>query len=492
MTKKSIKTIAILLMVTLVSNSCMRNPVTGKRELSLVSESQEQKMGDNYNPQVLAQFGVYEDEKMQKFIDEKGQQMAKISHRPHLKYQFKVVDSHVVNAFAVPGGYVYFTRGIMAHFNNEAEFAGVLGHEIGHITARHSAKQQTKQMAAQVLVIGGMIASSKFREYGNTAMQGLGLLFLKFSRDNESQSDKLGVEYSTSIGYDSHNMANFFSTIGRLSKASGQSVPDFMSTHPNPDNRFTKVHEMSDNIQKNVNKDNLKVGRDSYLRMIEGMVYGEDPRQGFVENWMFYHPELKFQFPVPTDWKYQNSPASFQMAPESGKAMMQLTAGSGTSLDQVKTDMLTKYKLKEISSKKININGLNGLEYIAEQVPAAAEQGQQQQQQEQAPVRILTTLVEYNGLIYNLMGVAAITDFSGQEGYFRNVMSNFRTLTDPDKLSRQPERIKIQTVKKAGTLQQVLGQFNQSSDRHNELAILNGMELTQPLTSGTLIKTVGK
>ena len=165
-----------------------------------MSEAQEIQLGAQSDPQIIAQFGLYEDAELQSFINSKGHQMADISHRPNLKWTFRIMDSPVVNAFAVPGGYVYFTRGIMAHFNNEAEFAGVLGHEIGHVTARHSAEQYTKATLAQVLMIGGMIVSKELRGLANEAQTAMSLLFLKYSRDNESESDALGAEYSTKLG----------------------------------------------------------------------------------------------------------------------------------------------------------------------------------------------------------------------------------------------------------------------------------------------------
>ena len=151
-----------------------------------MSESQEIAMGQQSDPSIVAQFGLYQDETLQNFIEEKGQEMAVVSHRPNLKYEFKILDSPVVNAFAVPGGYVYFTRGIMAHFNNEAEFAGVLGHEIGHITARHSVKQYTNSMLAQIGLIAGVIIKPEFAQYLDVASEGRQLLFLRFGRDDES------------------------------------------------------------------------------------------------------------------------------------------------------------------------------------------------------------------------------------------------------------------------------------------------------------------
>lgn len=492
MTIQSFRFLFFLFCIALLTNSCVTNPVTGKKEFSVISLAQEQAMGDQYDPSIVASFGLYQDDNMQKFINERGLEMAKISHRPELEYEFKVLDSPVVNAFAVPGGYVYFTRGIMAHFNNEAEFAGVLGHEIGHITARHSAKQQSNQMLLQVLVIGGIVVSEKFRQYSDVAMQGLGLLSLKFSRSHESQSDELGVQYSTAVGYDSHQMADFFQTISRISSASGQSIPDFMSTHPNPDDRYNKVHQMSTDIQLKYGKkqSDLKVRRNEYLQLIEGLVHGEDPRQGFVENWMFYHPELKFQFPVPQNWKYQNSPAQFQMAPEDGKALIQLSLGQGNSLVEAKNKMIEQYKLTEKSSQNVKVNGMNALKVLLEQVPQQ-QQGQQQQQQAQT-IDILTYLIEYNGLIYKFMGMSTLEDYPTYEPYFNQVMPKFNVLRDSDKLNRQPDRIRIKTVRNNGTLESALKSFNQPSDRYNELAILNGMELSTTIKAGDKIKTIGK
>ena len=183
-----------------------------------MSESQEIALGQEADPSIIAEYGLYDNATLQNFITAKGKEMAAISHRSNLPFQFKIVDSPVVNAFALPGGYVYFTRGIMGHFNNEAEFAGVLGHEIGHVAAKHAARQQRDQLLGQILLMGGIIFSEKFRQFADVAQQGVGLLFLKNSRDHESESDKLGVEYSTKIGYDAHQMAGFFKTLKKLNK----------------------------------------------------------------------------------------------------------------------------------------------------------------------------------------------------------------------------------------------------------------------------------
>lgn len=476
---KRIQISAFLTGALLLFNSCSTNPVTGKKDVILMSEGQELALGQEADPQIVAQFGLYDNPAMQRFISEKGQQMAAISHRSNIKYNFKILDSPVINAFAVPGGYVYFTRGIMAHFNNEAQFAGVLGHEIGHIAARHSAQQQSKQVLSQVGLIAGMILVPELAQFGNEAMQGLGLLFLKFGRDDERQSDELGVEYSTKIGYDANQMADFFLTLQReQQKAGGQAIPEFLSTHPDPGNRYTTVHELAAQWQQKLNASNLKVGRDSYLRLIDGIIYGEDPKQGFVENFVFYHPELKFQFPIPNGWKYLNSPQAFQMAHPEGKAIINLTLAPGTSLEDAARQTLEGYKLTLVESKNTTVNGNNALAIVADQ------------KQEQGTIRALTYFIQYGGNIYSIMGITSGNDFNNYFNTFSGTMTNFRQLTDQSKLNKQPERVRIKTVAQNTTLAQALQSNGTPSARLEELAILNGMQLTDRVEKGMLIKVV--
>jgi predicted Zn-dependent protease len=453
-----------------------------------MSENQEIALGQQSDPSIVAQYGLYDDAKLQTFINQKGKQMAAISHRPDLDYEFKILNTSVVNAFAVPGGFVYFTRGILAHFNNEAEFAGVLGHEIGHITARHSAKQYSKQMLMQGLFIGGLILSEDFRNFADVASQGLGLLFLKYGRDAESQSDKLGVEYSTAIGYDAAEMANFFNTLNRMRSASGQSIPDFMSTHPNPADRFENVKAHAHEEQKS-NKKYL-VNREQYLRMIDGIIYGEDPREGYVENDVFYHPELEFSFRIPVGWQHQNSPSQFQMGEPNGKAMMTLGLENATTLQAAQKAIVERNNLRIVDQGTISVNGLPALSMLSEQVPEQA--GQQGGQQQQTVLKLLTYIIQYGGNIYKIHGVANKTDFNTYFGTFQQTMGDFRQLTDPSKLNKKPARIKIVPAKASGTITSALQAYGMSSTDLQELLILNGMQANDQVSKGMLIKTLIK
>ena len=488
----------LLAACTLLLTNCAVNPVTGKKEVMLVSEGQELAMGQQSDPAVTAQMGLYPDKKIQAFINEKGKKMGAVSHRAGLEYRFRVVDSPVINAFAIPGGYVYFTRGIMAHFNNEAQFAGVLGHEIGHITARHSAKQQTNSILGQVGLMGAMIASPRLAQFGEQAMQGMQLLFLKFGRDDESQSDELGVEYSSKIGYDASQMADFFQTLQRQQQQSSkEAIPDFLSTHPNPADRYNRVHQLADEWKaKNGNPKSLAINRDAYLRLIDGITYGEDPRQGFVENNAFYHPDLKFRFPVPQGWKTQNTPQQFQMADPAGKALMMLTLAPGATLEEAAQALTKQFSLQPVSeARRTPVNGFPALSFVADQVQPQGQQGQQggQQQQQQAPgVRTQVQLLQDGKTIYLLLGATSPAEFDAYQPVFNSVMTSFQRLTDPDKLNRQPEHVRVKTLKLRSSFAQAMRNLQVPEKRIEEMAILNGMQLNDQVNAGSLIKIVSK
>lgn len=481
----------IIICTFLVAFACARNPVTGKREISMMSTEQEIAIGKESHPSVVATMGLYEDKNLQAFMNEKGKAMARISHRPDLPYQFYIVDSPIVNAFAVPGGYVYFTRGILAHFNNEAEFAGVLGHEIGHITAKHAARSQKSQLLSTIALIGGAVLAPQVVGQNMEALQqGMGLLSLKYSRDHESESDKLGVEYSSKIGYDAHQMADFFGTLKRLSDNSGQAIPQFMSTHPDPGNRFTRVHDLAKEYQAK-NPTAYRVDRDQYLRLINGIVYGEDPKQGFVENGYFYHPELRFQFPVPSSWQAQNSPTQFQMAAKDGKSAMILMLAKGSSLDEAAQNLVKELSLNVLESSKTTIHGNPAYVLISRQ-QAQQQQGQQQAQDPKTALQIGTWLIQYNNAVYALHGLAAATDFTTSFGTFKQVAENFRSLSDPDKLNRKAERVFVKASPRDGSFREVVTALGLPANRVEEAGVLNGLKADDRVAKGALVKVISR
>lgn len=470
-------------MSALFLQTCAVNPVTGKKQVSFISEEQEIAMGKSYDPQVVAEFGLYDNSQMQRFISEKGMAMARTSHRPNLPWSFKLVDSDVVNAFAVPGGFVYFTRGIMAHFNNEAQFAGVLGHEIGHVTARHTVAQQSRQQLLGGLAIAGMILSPELASQGESVMQGLQLLFLKYGRDAESQSDKLGVEYSTGIGYDAKEMAGFFSTLDRLSGGSENRIPTFLSTHPDPLNREQNVQQLAQQYQSvDTQNDKYDVGRDRYLQLIDGMIYGEDPKQGFVEGSSFYHPELRFQFKVPGQWKLINSPTMVQMISPDQKSVMQLRLAQGTDTQAAAQQFAQESKINVANSSNQSINGNPATTILGDIVQTDQQSGQSQ------TIRVMASFISYGGNIYMMLGMALAQDFNRHSRDIEYSIGSFTQLRNQTIINRQPERLKIVTNPRAQSLQQALLGAGVPQTRLNEFAILNGMLLQDQMPRGMLFK----
>jgi len=228
--------------------SCAINPVTGKREIMLVPESQEIEMGKSTDQSIRQQYGFYQDAALTSYVDRVGQRIVPYTHRNKLEYHFAVLDTPIENAFAAPGGYVYVTRGLLAMMNSEAELATVLGHELGHVNARHAVREYSKQL----LLTGGLLIGSVLnRDVAKVApylMVGLQVLFLKFSRDDEYQADSLGVLYSRSAGYSPSQMIPFFKSIEKLEEKSGSGtkLPNFLSTHPLTEKRIEEAQKGGD------------------------------------------------------------------------------------------------------------------------------------------------------------------------------------------------------------------------------------------------------
>jgi predicted Zn-dependent protease len=301
--------ILLALTVALLTTACATNPVTGKREFSFMSEAQEISIGRELDAQVRQEMGLYEDDALQRYVQELGMRLAQRSERPNLPWSFAIVDSPAVNAFALPGGFIYITRGILPYLDNEAQLVGVLGHEIGHVTARHSAQQYTRGMGASLGVLVGSIFVPQVRPFADLAETGAGILFLKFGRDDELQADALGAQYAAGGGWDPDEVPAFLTTLARIAETTDRNgVPNWLQTHPQPDNRAERVAE----TVKKVRSEGLEGGtwtvdRDGYLARIDGMVFGDNPEAGVVRGNLFLHPPLKFAIEFPEGWDITNN-----------------------------------------------------------------------------------------------------------------------------------------------------------------------------------------
>lgn len=467
---------AVALFLAVALTTCARNPVTGKNELSLVSESQEISMGREYAGQVTQEMGVYPDSGVQRYVNRLGKELAAGTERPALPWNFTVMDDPTVNAFALPGGFIFVTRGILTHMNSEAELATVVGHEIGHVTARHSVQQMTRQQIAQIGMVAGAIASDKIAQNLGLISQVVGILSLKYSRDDESQADGLGFRYSLNDGYDVRKMVDMFAILQRISAQGGQRIPEWQSTHPDPGNRIEATQARLARVT--VPLDGKKVNRDQFLTTIDGMIFGDNPRQGFFKGTQFLHPDLAFQVDFPQGWKTQNQPSAVIGQSAQGDAQVTLGfAGTGTP-----ADALQQFLGQEgITPGRASQTAINGNQAALAPFSAKSEDG--------SSINGLVAYVAFDGTTYQLL---CLTNQPAQtyDATFRSFSGSFRRLTDPAALSIKPNRISIAKVSRAMTLSEFNRQ-NPSVVPIETLALINGLaDGNAQLTAGQSVKRV--
>src|SRR5439155_3624037 len=245
------------------------------------------------------------DSALQAYVRGIGLRLARGTERPNLPWSFDVVDDPAVNAFALPGGFIFVTRGILTHMTDEAQLATVLGHEIGHVTARHSVRQMSRAQIAQLGLGIGSLLSEDIARLSGLASSGLGLLFLKYGRDMETQADDLGFRYALADGYDVRAMRSMFEMLQRVSRMGGSGrLPQWLASHPDPENRMAKTDQRLAAVTRDLSQATLN--REAFLRRLDGVVYGEDPRQGYFEGSRFNHPDLQFRIDFPAGWKTEN------------------------------------------------------------------------------------------------------------------------------------------------------------------------------------------
>lgn len=454
--------------------ACATNPVTGQRQLSLISEGDEIAMGREASKEVEQTIGLVDDAELQAYVRRIGTAMASTSERPNLPWTFGVVDDPTPNAFALPGGFVYVTRGMATLMTSEAELASVLGHEIGHVTAKHSVTQVSQQQLAQLGLGVGALLLPRIRPYEALFGTGLGLLFLQHSREAERQADDLGFKYALGRGYAMAEMAKVFRSLERL-PGEGGALPNFLSTHPAPGERAktidAKVAALSGSAR------GATVREAEYLREVDGLVYGDDPRQGFFREGEFVHPDLQFRFAFPRDWKGQNMKHAVVGVSGRQDAALQLTLASG-SPDAAARQFASQ---QGISAGNLNRDTINGLQAVLTRFEANTESG---------PIVGIGGWVSHGGRTYQLVTYAPANAFNSQERTLQNIITSFGPLRDSAALSAQPKRLDIVTISE----RQTLTDFNRrlpSAVNLDELAVIN--ELPGPsavLAQGTLAKRV--
>jgi predicted Zn-dependent protease len=476
MKKKWARFWALFLLAALAA-SCAINPVTGKKELSLISEEGEISLGKETDAEIQRQYGFYTDATLAAYVTAVGQKMAPLTHRPKLKYTFQVLDTPVVNAFAVPGGYIYVTRGVLALMNSEAELATVLGHELGHVNARHSIRKMSEMILIQVGLVIGSALNKTFAELAGIASIGIQLLYLKFSRDDERQADALGVDYARKGGYNPGSIIGFFGSLQKLGDLQGgHSLPGFLSTHPLEAERIKNTTNMLLPADAG-----LTFNRDEYLRRIDNIIYGDDPRQGYVEGNAFYHPTMHFAFTIPTEWKVDNTPRQVTIVSPDKKA--------GFILEAEQTqDSLQSYASKKAQSlenrqflneQSLVINGLSSFHQLYD-IP----------QQDAETLRVRLSFIRKGEMVYSFTALSSAAAFGGYDTGFQNMLRSFRELSDPRFINRQPVRLRLIKPNGLQNLQAIFQANNIKKDLWPKMAVLNGLELQKIPPPSRLVKII--
>jgi len=466
----------VLVLGALTVSACALNPVSGSREFVMISEAQEIEMGRQGSAEVLAAIGRVPGSDLQAYVNGIGQGMARQSERPELAWEFHVLDDASVNAFAMPGGFIFVTRGLLTHMTNEAQLASVLGHEIGHVTARHSVQQMSRQQLASLGLGLGSVLSPTIADYGQVASLGLGLLFLSYSRDHENQSDQLGFGYALARGYDTREMSSVFQMLRRSAQLAGVGrLPEWQSSHPDPGNRIENVEQM---VAASAEDFSTKlVGGDAFLRHLDGMVYGEDPRVGYFQGSRFVHPDLEFVMVFPDGWATQNAADAVTAVSPNRDAVVQLRGAEGSAAEAARR-FLAQDGVQAGPPSTGTIHGNRAV--MAE---FAARGG------ENESLRGIVTFIEYAGATWGILSYTLADRFASYSPAFSQSRGSFQRLTDPAALAAQPLRIQIDQAPRAMSLQQFHSEMP-STIPLAELALINGLDETAQLRAGQSIKRV--
>ncbi|MBT8420454.1 MAG: M48 family metalloprotease [Gammaproteobacteria bacterium] len=354
-----------------MAGGCAQNPVSGTSEFVLMSESDEIRVGRTSHRQIIRKYGVYENPRLQAYVRKIGQRVVSKSHRPELVYRFTILDSEDVNAFALPGGYIYITRGMLAYLNSEAELAAVLGHEAGHVTARHSVRQYTAQQATSLgLTIGGILVPGLGTPGVSDLVNLLGGALLRgYGREHELEADRLGAEYLAKSGYDPEAMIGVIRVLKNHELFEKQRAKEedreskvyhgLFSTHPDNDTRLKEVIA-SANVFLQPNASH-KVGRNGFLTRLNGLVFGQGVQDGVVRGNGFYHRDLDFGLTFPAGWRVKNQPDKLTAQPRTNDALLQITVQDLNKRIPPREFLRQRLKLKKLrNGKSVNAGRLPG------------------------------------------------------------------------------------------------------------------------------------
>jgi predicted Zn-dependent protease len=468
----------ILLVSVMVG--CAVNPVSGRPELTLISAKQEQELGDEEAKKVEEGMGFADDSGFTPFLDQLGQRLAEHSPRKNITFQFHIVDMAEPNAFALPGGYIYVSRGLLALTNTEGELAGVVGHEIGHVAGRHAVQRISKQAPFAVVFglvsgITGLVSSTVGDLLGGIGNLAQSAIFSPYSRSQETEADEVGQRIAAEAGWDPVELSTFLANLGREVTLHEKEPrkPSFFDSHPATPDRFADTARQAKLLTR-AKRDPISPTSEAYLARLNGIVVGPRAANGVFHDTEFLHPDLGIFVKFPEKWQHENAPEKIvAVAPKGDAAVVLEVAAKGNdpvegarALDKVKhTDLATH-------TKSITINGLPAVRAV---VPADGK------------AHIEITWIAHGGLIFQLAVVASSEQFKTFQPEFEAVAGSFRPLSGHERARITEDRIRLITARKGETIE-VLAARARSAWKVEEVAVVNGLVAATPLREGQVLK----
>jgi predicted Zn-dependent protease len=481
-TPRAFRRIAVIAFGSLALSHCAQNPVSGDKDFVLMSEQQEIQLGAQAHQDVLKEYATLDNPVLQAYVNEVGQRLAQQSHRPHLQWHFTVVDSPDVNAFALPGGYVYITRGIMAYLNSEAELAGVVGHEIGHVTARHGVRQQSASTAAGLgAVLGSILVPELDNQAGATLLQTLAQAWTAgYGREHELESDRLGAEYLAKTGYNPQAMIDVIGVLknqelfaAEQARRDGRPLRTYhgtFDTHPGNDARLRQVVGAANQYTVA----NPRDGRSDYLQKMVGVYFGDSPEQGLIRNNMLLHEKLGLVLQFPPGWRVQNRPDRVVATSPQGDALVELQQGPKNDKP---LDTLQK-GLKLDAGARYDSGKLSGY-------PAAFAAGAQQGKP------VVVAAVVFNGTQYLIAGMARDKPtYDRERSTLRAAINSFRAITAAEKMATRPYVLKLVTAQPGMTMANLARQSPLGAGAESQLRLMNALYPSGEPSPGQRLKIV--
>ena len=478
----------LVVVLTLTTVACSTNPATGKKQFNIVSESQEVSIGQQSHSEVIKQFGIYDEKpELNRLVETVGMRLAAASERPHLPWHFTVLDSPMVNAMALPGGYIYITRGMLENINSEDELAGVLGHEIAHVTARHSAQQISRSQLAQVgMVLGAVLAGPEAAQaYGQLAELGIGLLFQRYSRAHETEADLLGTGYLAKTNFNPVGAERMLMTLQRLDKNPASGIDKYFLSHPDPAKRVrdvrAKVAELSGSGMLSASS-TAPPDRNSYVRMLDGVITANSTEKIVIKDGVIYDRDHGMAIRAPQGWVPSTAPGVlFALTPRGNNQNTQFIA------QEIDTNQLQGRNVQDAIRIRLEQMGLkyagsrDGQMASGERVPIDVWQGQTQA----GVVGVETTQFAHGDHVAVFMFISP--NINSRNSPMSQVMQNIER--NPARVrSVNPPRMRVGEVRRGESWADLARRATNDTRDAEAIANINGFDLQTPPPTGLLVK----